>query len=125
MRNMMGNKFGSNEGIVNIGGTISSQNIGVGNNVTINAGPDQGDETLEMLLLRMAELLEKLPETMKQEKESVLEMKALLEKECKKANPNPITGKITAQGLFEASKTIGEVVPGLLNTAKAIMAFFC
>lgn len=121
----MGNKFDSNEGIINIGGAISSQNIGVGKDVTIKVVSDQEDKTLEKLLLRMTELLENLPETMEHEKESAIEMKALLEKECKKAIPNPITGKITAQGLVEVSKTVGDVVPGLLTTAKAILDFFC
>ena len=105
---------------------VSSESILSHVNQTVEASSafsDSDKDELKDLLDQLTVLLQSVPENSVEEAEAVAEMAKNLVQVAAKEKPNKPLIKITANGLKIAATNIAVIVPQVLTTALAIIAF--
>lgn len=112
-----------------MGDSNNSQNISISNSKEISfrditysvSSTDKSQsgfvdqEMLARLLQDLTNELQKLPKDRSQDVEAISTIASELSEKAKRTNPNPMMVRISANGLMEAAKAIGDVAPKILD----------
>ena len=112
-----------------MGDSNNSQNISISNSKEISfrdiahrvSSTDKSQsgfvdqEMLARLLQDLTNELQKLPKDRSQDAEAISTIASELSEKAKRTNPNPMMVRISANGLMEAAKAIGDVAPKILD----------
>lgn len=111
-----------NKGIIQTGGSISAQNLGVGESVTINSNgiaKGLGDELNEL-----KSQIATLPVSQAEIKATLEVFRAALESEAVKKSVNKHFWNITSEGFVNAAKAVSTLAPTILASAERVAGWF-
>jgi len=105
--------------IVNLKSTLRNVRQTAGQ---IPGGDDDTRKQLQELIDQLSSELEKAPPEKKEDVEAVAETAKALVEQAKTEKPNKTLLQISGEGLKQAAKNIGEVLPSVLPIAMQIVA---
>jgi hypothetical protein len=115
----------NNKGVV-IGGNgkLTATNLAVGDQAQINIAAPQSATDVAALLKQFREELARNDAITGETRQALEELAGNAEKEVAKEKPNKTLGRITAEGLKEATSTVAEIAPTLLAIATQVAVWF-
>lgn len=90
------------------------------NKIAKSDAPDELKEHLEKLNAAVKEMIQRLPEM--QQKQAAQDVQTLTD-EALSEKPRRKWYELSAEGLIEAAKTVGEIATPVITAAKAVLAF--
>lgn len=114
--------------------TNNSQNISISNSTEISLGDIKhtvnstsksqssliDEETLARLLQDLNNELRKLPNDRAQDAEAISAIANELSEKANRKNPNPRMVKISADGLIDAAKAVGDMAPTIIDISAKV-----
>ncbi len=91
------------------------------NKVAASSAPDELKEQLKRLSEAVAEMCKHLPDE-EQQRQAAQDLKVLTD-EAVSEEPRRKWYELSAEGLIEAARAVGEIASPVITTAKAVLAF--
>jgi hypothetical protein len=104
--------------IVNIKSTLENVTQSVGE---IRGGDEDARKELQKLVQQLSKELQKAPANKKEQVEAVAETAKALVDQAKGEKPNKTMLQITGEGLKQAAKNVGDVMPAVISIAAQIV----